>query len=177
MTDLYQQIINQRGSFERLLERIPGFRGYLDKGHRRTADRMLRDHIASVIEVRIDRLTQIEKRLLDNGGLRYMSKTTSVKTKMQTYHDRIKAAAPGYSGFMDAIKVDEEALDRLYSFDEAQVRYADKFDEALNALENASTPENIDGAITELDALTLEANRAFDLREDVLTNLSKDLSV
>ena len=45
MTDLYQQISNQRGSFERLLERIPGFGGYLDRAHRRTADRLLRDHI------------------------------------------------------------------------------------------------------------------------------------
>jgi len=176
MSDLYQQIINQRGSFERLLERIPGFRGYLDKGHRRTADRMLRDHIAELIETRIDRLAQIEKRLLDNGGLGYMSKTASIKTKMQTYHDRVKAAAPGYSGFMEAIKIGEQELESLYSFDEAQIRYADRFDEGLTALETANSKEGVDGAIIELDTLAIEANRAFDLREDVLTNLSKDLS-
>lgn len=176
MSDLYQQIMNQRGSFEQLLERIPGFRGYLDKAHRRTADRMLRDHIASLIAARIGRLVQIEKRLLDNGGLGYMSKTASIKTKLQTYHDRVKAAAPGYSGFMEAIKVGEHELDQLYSFDEAQVRYTDRLDEALSALENATTKEAIDGALTELDTLAVEANQAFDLREDVLTNLSKDLS-
>ena len=176
MTDLYQQISNQRGSFERLLERIPGFGGYLDRAHRRTADRLLRDHIAGLIAARIGRLVQIEKRLLDNGGLGYMSKTASIKTKLQTYHDRVKAAAPGYSGFMEAIKVGEDELNQLYSFDEAQVRYADRFDEALTALETAATKEAIDGALAEFDALTIEANRAFDLREDVLTNLSKDLS-
>jgi hypothetical protein len=176
MSDLYQQIMNERGSFERLLERIPGFRGYLDKANRRTADRMLRDYIANQIAARIERLTLIERRLLDNGGLGYMSKTSSVKTKMQTYHDRVKAAAPGYSGFMEAIKVDEEALDRLYRFDEAQIRYADRFDEALTTLENANSKEAIDAAINVLDELAVEANRAFDLREDVLTNLNKDLS-
>jgi len=105
-----------------------------------------------------------------------MSKTASIKTKLQTYHDRVKAAAPGYSGFMEAIKVGEDELNQLYSFDEAQVRYADRFDEALTALETAATKEAIDGALAEFDALTIEANRAFDLREDVLTNLSKDLS-
>lgn len=176
MSDLYQQIMNQRGSFERLLERIPGFRGYLDRAHRRTADRMLRDYIADLIAQRIQRLTQVEKRLLDNGGLSYMSKTASVKTKMQTYHDRVKAAAPGYSGFMEAITVDAEALERIYSFDEAQMRYADRFDEALSALETAEGVDGINAAINALDALAVEANQAFNLREDVLTNLNKDLS-
>lgn len=176
MTDLYQQIINQRGSFERLLERIPGFRGYLDKATRRTADRALRDFVANQIAARIERLTRIERRLLDNGGLGYMTKTTNIKTKMQTYHDRVKAAVPGYSGFMEAFKVGDEELDRLYSFDEAQIRYADRFDDALTVLENANSKESIDGALNELDALAVEANQAFDLREDVLTNLNKDLS-
>ena len=46
MSDLYDQIVSQRGQFERLIARIPGFRGYVDKGARRTADRMLRDQIA-----------------------------------------------------------------------------------------------------------------------------------
>lgn len=177
MSDLYDQIVSQRGGFERLLNRIPGFRGYLDKGTRRTADRMLRDHIADQLTQRINRLASLERRLLDMGGLRYMSKTQSAKTKLQTYRDRVKAAAPGYSGFMDAIKVDAEALERIYAFDEAQVRYADRFDDTLNLLEDAiNKNEGVEDAIRVLDALTVEANEAFSLREDVLTDISKSLS-
>src|SRR5690349_5875633 len=99
MSELYDQIVSQRGSFENLLARIPGFRGYIDKAARRTADRMLRDHVASVLTQRISRLTQIENKLLDNGGLSFMSKTAKVKTKMQTFRDRVESAAPGYSGW------------------------------------------------------------------------------
>jgi hypothetical protein len=177
MSDLYNQIVSQRGSFENLIARLPGFKGYVDKSARRTADRMLRDHLADQLTQRINRFAQIEKKLLENGGLSSMSKTANVKMKLQTFRDRVKAAVPGYSGFGEAVKVDAEALERLYSFDEALVRYDDKFDEALNTFEqNVTSNEGVDAAIDALDGLTTEANEAFTLREDVLTNISKSLS-
>ncbi|MEP7293999.1 MAG: hypothetical protein ABI835_19590 [Chloroflexota bacterium] len=177
MSELYNQIVSQRGSLENLIARIPGFRGYVDKAARRTADRMVRDHIADALSQRIARMTQIETRLLDNGGLSYMSKTSRVKMKLQTYRDRVKAAAPGYSGWGEAQKVDSDALERIYSFDEALIRYAQQFDAALDTLEQSATSsEGVDAAITALDDLTTEANQAFSLREDVLTNLDKSLS-
>ncbi len=176
MTDLYHQFADNRGAFERLLERIPGFRGYLDKNDRRAADRAVRDYVADAVTRRIQRLNQIEKALLDGGGLSYMSKTTNVKAKLQTYHDRIKAAAPGYSGFMDAVRVDELALERLYNFDEAQILYADRFDKALDAFDSAvQSQQGIDEAIAALDALAVEANNAYSLRESVLTDLNDNL--
>lgn len=177
MSELYDQIVSDRGSFERLLARIPGFRGYIDKAARRTADRMIRDHVADLLTQRINRLVVLEKRLLDNNGLSYMSKTNSVKTKLQTYRDRVKAAAPGYSGFMEAVKIEAEELERLYSFDEAQLRYADRFAEALDALESAiSSNSGIEEAIASLDQLTIEANEVFSLREAVLTDLDQKSS-
>src|SRR5690606_17623598 len=177
MSELYDQIVSDRGSFERLLARIPGFRGYIDTAARRTADRMIRDHVADSLTQRINRLVVLEKRLLDNNGLSHMSKTNSVKTKLQTYRDRGKAAAPGYSGFMEAVKIEAEELERLYSFDEAQLRYADRFAEALDALESAiSSNSGIEEAIASLDQLTIEANEAFSLRESVLTDLDQKSS-
>lgn len=177
MSDLYDKIVSQRGSLEELMLKIPGFGGYIDRGDRRKADRMLRDHLVGQIADRINRLSQIEKMLLDNGGLAYMSKTSSAKTKLQTFHDRVKTASPGYSGFFEAIKVDEAALERLYSFDEAQIRYVDDFDKALDVLtQAASNKQGIDEAISALDALAIEANNAFGLREDVLTDLNKSFS-
>jgi hypothetical protein len=138
---------------------------------------MIRDHIADLLGQRLNRLTQLENQLLENDGLSYMSKTNSVKTKLQTYRDRVKAAAPGYSGFMEAVKVGSEELERLYNFDDAQVRYADRLSEGLDTLETAiKNKAGIDEAITNLDQLTREANEAFSLREDVLTDLDQKSS-
>jgi hypothetical protein len=171
-SDLYSQIMNSRGSFERMLGRLPGFAGYLDRNARRAADRMLRDHLAQKIEERIRRLAAIERKLIDRGGIGHMPKTQSAKTKLQTYHDRLKAAAPGYSGFFDAVKIDAEALDHLYGFDELQVIYVDRLDEALEALESAVDGQTgVEAAIEQLDSLAREANEAFSKRESALLNL------
>lgn len=177
MSELYDQIVGQRGSVERLAARLPGFGGYIERATRRVADRMLRDYITGEVASRVNRFAAIEKLILDgDGGLMLMSKTKSAKTKIQTYQDRVKAAFPGYSGFFAAVKIDEEALERLYSFDEAQIRYVDRLDEVLDKLEEAvKTQGDVSAAIAEVDTLAAEANEAFKLREDVLTNLDKSL--
>jgi hypothetical protein len=88
----------------------------------------------------------------------------------------VRAAALGYAGLDDEIKIREAELDKLHSFDEALVRYVDKFDESLNTLEQAvNSRTGIENAIAALDKLAIEANEAFSLREDVLTNLGKTL--
>lgn len=177
MSELYDQIVSQRGSLENLIARIPGFRGYVDKAARRTADRMLRDHLADQYSKRISRFTRIEGKLLDNGGLSSMSRTANVKTKLQTLRDRLKAAAPGYSGWGSAIKIDSDALERIYSFDEAMFRYLDQFDTALDTFEQSvNSGEGVPAALDAIDDVTTEASEAFSLREDVLTNLNKSLS-
>lgn len=176
MSELYDRIIRQRGSFENTLARIPGFRGYLDRGARRDADRMLRDFIAAELDRRIDRFARIERKLLDNDGFSYMSRTASVKARLQTYRDRVSAAAPGYSGFMAAVKIEEQELELLYAFDEAQIRYVDRLDKALETFDKAVTAKDgIDAALEEIDSLAIEANDAFKLRDDVITNIDQSL--
>jgi len=174
MSELYDQIISQRGSLEKLVARIPGFSGYIDNKARRTADRMLRDYIAGEISRRIDRFKKIEKSLLEDTGLTYMSKTAAVKAKLQLFHDKLRAEAPGYSGFFDAIKIGPEEMDKLYSFDEALIRYADRFDEVLDKLDQSASEKNdVENALAEVDKAAGEAIDALSLREDVLTNLGK----
>lgn len=177
MSDLYQRIVSQRGGIEGLLARIPGFRGYIDKGHRRAADRMVREYVSGQLKQQINRLAQVEKQILDvDGGLSFMSKTSSAKTKLQTYHDRVLAAMPGYAGLDDPIKIREEELERLYSFDEAQIRYADQVKAAIDALEAAvASNSGINEAIQALDTVTIEANQAFGLRGDVILNIGKGM--
>lgn len=176
MSDLYSRISGERGSFERLLMRIPGFEGYMNNKARRSADRMVRDYIADRLSERINRLAEIERVLLDAGGLSYMSKTNAVKGRMQLYHDRVKTAAPGYSGFFADIEVGPDQLETIYMFDELQIKYSDQFQTALDTLAQAvSDKAGIDEAITALDRLAGEANESFSKRDDLLTGLSNSL--
>ena len=172
MSDLYSQIINDRGSFERLVARLPGFGGYLDRAARRTADRLLRDHLAEAVDRQIKRVAQAERRLLDNGGMKYMTRTQEAKARLQMYHDRLKGAAPGYSGFFEAVKIDAAELDLIYGFDELQMVHIDRLEGAVDALAGAAeSGENVDVAIDNLSMLAREANDAFLQREQKLLNL------
>ena len=172
MDDLYSRIVRERGSMERLLARIPGFRGYMDMNARRQADRMIRDYVSGQLKTQLNRLSSIETMLLDGGGLAFMSKTRSVKSKFQTFVDRVATDTPGYSGFFDALKIGPDDLAVIYSFDQALLDYVDKFKEKLDALRDAAMKnEGIDEAIRELDALTIEANEAYNLRENVLNGI------
>ena len=158
------------------MARIPGFSGYLDNKVRRAADRLVRDHIADELTTRIGRLVEIEKVILDKGGLNLMTRTSSAKLKLQLFRDKVKTAAPGYSGLFEQIKITAADLDKIYSFDEALIRYADQFDGTLDSLAKAVNEQSgIENAITELDRVTVEAIDAFSLRDDVLTNLSKSV--
>lgn len=175
MSELYERIVAERGGLEKLLLRIPGFTGYLDLAARRAADRQVRDYVASMISDRLSRVTQVQKRMLDlPGGLALMSAMESARTQWQTFRDRVKTAAPGYSGFFALEKIDANDLERIYAFDEAQARFADQFGSALDALDQAIVGGgDLKSAVSTLENLGREANSAFKLRDDVLNSIGK----
>ena len=75
----------------------------------------------------------------------------------------------GYSGLFDAVKVDEQALDKLYEFDEAMLGGVDRVSVILDDLAEAveaedPTPSQANDLIAELEAL----NATFSGRQDVL---------
>lgn len=172
MDDLYARIVRERGKLESLAAKVPGFRGYMEMSARRQADRLIREHVVDQLKLQLNRLPTIEKALLDAGGLSTMSKTRSAKTKLQTFVDRVATDTPGYSGFFDVVKIDAEDLEVAYAFDRALLDYADKFKEKLDALHDAALKgEGVDEAIRDLDALTIEANDAYGLRDSVMKGI------
>ncbi len=171
--ELYRRIISERsGTEKKWIGRIPGFEGYAEMSARRQADRLIREYVSNHLRQQLYRLPTIEKTLLDAGGLSYMSKTRSAKTKFQTFVDRIATDSPGYTGFFDAIKIGPDDLAVVYAFDEALLGYVDQFKATLDGLQDASLKnEGVDEHIRALDALTIEANEAYSMRDDVLKDI------
>jgi hypothetical protein len=173
---IYNQIVSQRGSFENLVAKIPGFRGYHEKNARREADRLLRDYLANEIERLVKRFNRIENKMLDAGGMKHMTRTREIKAKLQAYTERVQTANPGYSAMFAEIKIGNDELDRIYAFDEAQMQYVLKLEKALDALEDEV--KKGDGFADALDAVeeaANEANDAFELRDDEILKLSEQL--
>lgn len=172
-SDLYERIISERGSLENLIAKIPGFKGYHEKNARRQADRMLRDFLAAEFQQIVNRYGRIEREMLDGGkGLRFMSRSREVKSKLQSYVDRVQTAAPKYDGMWAAIKIDEEMLDRIYSFDQAQMHYIGVLNKAIDRLEEqVDSGEEFGDALESVYDKAQEAIDAFALRDDVIMQI------
>ena len=169
LDDLTEKIQSSQNKLEELISRVPGFSGYKQKEQRREADKLLRLYVARQYEEQLTRLSNTQYAMVSQGRLKAMSTLERGVTKLQLLIDRIKTASYGYAGLFDAIKVDEGALDRLYSFDQAMLEGVDKIAADLDRLDEAAQAEA--ATLTEAGQLIadLEAlNNTFSRRQDVI---------
>jgi hypothetical protein len=168
MADFYQKITDMQGSVEDLIRKVPGFKGYFELEDRREADRLLRKHISQRFEELLSEFTRVEQQMISKSGLQYMERIQGIDTKLRTFIDRIDTAARGYAGVFDAIKVNEEALARLYAFDNALLTYQDQFAQGVQQLDTAGA-EGIEAILTQLDKVITEANNTFNHRSEAIS--------
>lgn len=135
MADLREQAEKGRNLFERVLRLIPGFRGYHAQEDRRETDKLLREELAQKLDrLRAD-LDRIMRDLSDrNDALDSLGQADRVRKAIEKLTHRIRHATYGYSGFFDAIKVDEAELDRIYDFDLALLERIESLTNGIKAL-------------------------------------------
>lgn len=116
-----EPILDKARASQNLLERIagsiPGFKGYRERDLRRDADRAQREHLARQLEEQKAKLSDIATRSMQAGSLELMNDIETARKRLDKLVARVRYADRGYSGFFDAIKVDEAMLGRVYQFD------------------------------------------------------------
>src|SRR5574341_703291 len=134
MTDFFQKITDMQGGLEDLVRKIPGFKGYFERQDRRSADSLLREQLTRRFEEQLGEFSHLQKRLIDASGLKYMERVQGIDSRILTFIDRIHSAPQGYAGVFDAVKVNEDALMRVYAFDNALYSYVDQLATGLQSL-------------------------------------------
>src|SRR5687767_9044189 len=172
MADFYQKITDMQGTLEDLVRKVPGFSGYFEKEDRREADRLLRKHISQRYEELLTEFTRVQQGLISRTGLQFMERVQGIDTKLRTFIDRIDTASRGYSGVFDSVKVKEDALARLYAFDNGLLVYQDQFAQGVKQLEDIGN-EGIDSVLTQLDKVITEANNTFERRSEAMMGLQE----
>lgn len=100
-----------------LMDKIPGYGGYLKREARRDSDKKLRVSIANAFSSQTNRLNLVLEQLLMRGDFDSMEALDRIIMRLQHLSDRLRTATYGFSGLFDQDKVDEAALDRMYLFD------------------------------------------------------------
>ncbi len=185
MTDLTSQIKDQRGGFAKLLSKLPGFKGYMEKETRRDADKLVRDVVAAKFTDQRDRLTELQTEMLSNGGFEYVDDVEQSAVKLRLFIDRVKTAPRGYAGVFDAVQVKEDQLDQLYNFDYQLLSEADNLSAAIDqcraalgmtpapapavgAAPSSSGPEALKAAISAVKRICAGLNDLYDKRQHLL---------
>jgi hypothetical protein len=171
--DLKGKIDDAMSGFESLVKKIPGYAGYKEKEQRREADALLRDHLAREFEAQWNRMNDLRSQMLMGEAMSQLDEMGRASRRLQTLIDKIKVAAQGYAGFFDAIKVEEEALDALYDFDQKMLGGVDTVAEAVDGVQAAlDSEEGIPAAVRNLTRTIDELTAQFEKRKDVITGLA-----
>ncbi|MHB9034325.1 MAG: hypothetical protein ACYC6L_14920 [Anaerolineae bacterium] len=167
--DLVEKVQSSQGKFEKLVSGIPGYKGYKQKEMRREADKLLRLHVARQFEEQLLRVNALARKLTYRGKLTDIAMVDRCSAKLQLLIDRIKNASMGYSWWFDAVKVQEDELDKLYDFDLAILDGVSKVADLVGQIEQhfadeLPVAEPADMLIAELEA----QNANLSKRQDVL---------
>jgi hypothetical protein len=149
-----------QNALERLMNSVPGFKGYRERDLRRDADRLQREHLTARLGDVKKALDNVSMALTRSGNLDAMNDVETARKRLDKVSSRILYAERGYSGFFDAIKVDEAMLARVYQFDMGLVDDVDGVRAAATAAAQAGAPgsavQDLIGRIDALDTLLSE---------------------
>jgi hypothetical protein len=174
VADLYDHIKGESRGLSRLLEKIPGLGGYMEKGRRREADQLLRDTISARLEASRLRLSSTHQELGRDiiKAMDHAEPLGRADKLLMGLIGKIKDAPQGYAGFFDAVKVREEDLARIYAFDESMLNHVDEIDAAIAALEKAVREDgDIGSSIRRLTSVLQLANQDFANRNEVILGI------
>jgi hypothetical protein len=165
---------DRRNWLERLSDKIPGYSGYVDRERRRDIDKLHREHLADTLRRLKGPLTDLMRELSSSGRLFEVGPVDSAIKKLDHLENRVRFASYGYSGFFDAVKIEQAQLDSIYRFDLALVEHVDRLEAKAGELKAKSgTAEGLKVAGAELAAAVDEVNHAFDERARAINDFGQ----
>ncbi len=168
MADMYQRVTGERDIFKQLLSKVPGFKGYVERETRRSSDKLLRESLADRFEELWQRISSIQKQMVNDGMIEYVDDMEGASIKIRQFIDRVRNASYGYAGLFDAIKIDQEELSEIYRYDMAMFNLADEVGRAIDNVEVSIGGDGLKAAINNLVNLSQQCVDTFNKRVEVI---------
>lgn len=112
---------------EKILHKLPGFKGYYERELRRDSDRLQREFVLKQqrkVKTGMNKVIQAAARAKDFNLLReYDLFVREIDRSIGT----LRYADQGYSGFFDLVKIREPELDKVYEQDALAIEAAETF--------------------------------------------------
>jgi hypothetical protein len=174
MSDIYERVEGQQDFFKKLLAKIPGFKGYVERGDRRMSDKILREKVADSFESLYARVSSLQRDLIGQGQIEYIDDLEAAAIKLRQFIDRVRTASYGYAGLFDAIKIRQDELATVYEYDYALLALADEVSSAVDNVEKSIGTDGLDAAIRHLTSVSQQCVEAFNKRSEVLKGIAAE---
>lgn len=168
MSDLFERVVAQRDALKKLIAKLPGFKGYYERADRRSADKLLRETISDKFQTQWQRLSSIQRDLVISGHIEVIDEIEIGAIRLRQFIDRVKTASYGYSGFFDAVKVNEAELDKIYQYDLTLVTMAEEVASAIDNMETSIDTDGFPASIRNLNQKAQDCIDAFNQRSELM---------
>ena len=173
--DMYSQAKSQMRLSERIAAALPGFRGYKEKELRRESDKLIRNHLYLKLSGAKNDVRSISQKIADKRYMDVLTDIDRLTAKMDRVTEKVNHASYGYAGFYDIVKIKEENLDRMITFDHQLLDNVNALTSDIDALKAQLLSADYSNLKDKIQALTdkLEAfEDAFDKREEVILGVN-----
>ncbi|HUV26179.1 MAG TPA: hypothetical protein VMW34_02325 [Anaerolineales bacterium] len=169
---IYGKVTEDMDPIKKILNKVPGFGGYIERQKRRDSDKLLREYMFEQFRELESRVSRLQRDFISQGEIKYVDDLEATAIKLRTFADRIKTASRGYSGLFDAVNVNEDELTLIYEYDSSMLDLVDEIDRAIDNVESSVGTEGLPAAIRHLETKAEECIQAFDDRENVILGLA-----
>lgn len=168
MSDMFERVTGDQDIFKKLLEKIPGFDGYIERHNRRMSDKLVREKVADEFELQWQRLSALQRDLIDQGELELIDDLESAAIKLREFIDRIRTASYGYTGFFDSVKVNKDDLAKVYQYDLDLLNYVGTVSAAIDNVEASLGTDGLPAALRNVKRATRDCVEAYEKRDRVM---------
>jgi hypothetical protein len=166
--NLFGKVQADMDPFKKILEKIPGFKGYIDRQARRDSDKLLRDTVFRRFRELESRVSEVQREFIGSGELMYVDDLEAAAVRLRTFADRVRTAPRGYSSLFEAVKINEEELAKLYEYDAALLGMSDTVSRAIDNVQASVGTDGLKAALRNLESTARQCIEAYDRREEVV---------
>jgi len=168
MSEIYGKVNADQDPLRKLISKIPGFKGYIERENRRSSDKLLRGVIADRFEEHWKYISSLQKELISQGEIQYIDDLETAAIKVRQFVDRVRNASYGYAGLFDAVKINEEELTRVYEYDLSLLDMSEDVGRAVSNVETSIGSEGLPASIRHLVSLAQQCVDMFNRRSEVI---------
>ena len=174
--DVYTQAKSQMRLSERIAAALPGFRGYKEKELRRESDKLIRNNLTLKLSKDKDNVRGIAQRIADKRYLDVLPDIDRLTAKMDRITEKVNHASYGYSGFYDIVKIKEDNLDKMITFDNQLLDEVNALTASIEELKAQLLSNNFSNLKDKIQAVADKfelLEDTFDKREQVMLGVTQ----